>query len=370
MRDLRLAVPCRKAVLALAAAAALACSSAGRPEIARPPPPRDVPLASLEHAPLSPRDVVVQPEGRTVEESWLLDLYTLLHRRDYEVVRLLYPGATGSDAVAHLALPHGEARVPLVIVFPILGGTHVTSELMSKVLVARGFAVARLERQPLGLETASDIRPVVEQIRLAILDARRLLDWLETHPRIDPARIASAGTSLGSLQAATLLAVDDRVRAGLLLLSGGGLAEILAVSRERPVRIFRERLMGRLGLTDPQALIESMRPVTRTVDPLTFAHRVDPAAVMLVSGRFDRVIPPARARALWEALGRPRWDRVPAGHYQAFPFLFHALGRGARHLRERLDAAEASAPVPGVAGARLDQLAQTVQVRADVAGQP
>ena len=32
-----------------------------------------------------------------------------------------------------------------------------------------------------------------ETLREGVIDARRLLDWLVTHPKIDPTRLAAAG---------------------------------------------------------------------------------------------------------------------------------------------------------------------------------
>jgi hypothetical protein len=54
--------------------------------------------------------------------------------------------------------------------------------------------------------------------------------------------------------------------------------------------------------------------------------------VLLVSARFDRVIAPERTRALWQAMGRPRWLVVPTGHYQLVPYFWWAVGQGADHL--------------------------------------
>ena len=62
------------------------------------------------------------------------------------------------------------------------------------------------------------------------------------------------------------------------------------------------------------------------------AAQIDPERVLLISARFDRVIPPDRTRALWLALGRPRWLTVPTGHYQLVPYFWWAVGRGADHL--------------------------------------
>jgi hypothetical protein len=68
------------------------------------------------------------------------------------------------------------------------------------------------------------------------------------------------------------------------------------------------------------------------MDPLTWADRIDPERVLLVSARFDRVIPEDRTRALWQAMGRPRWLVVPTGHYQIVPYFWWAAGQGADHL--------------------------------------
>ena len=85
--------------------------------------------------------------------------------------------------------------------------------LLAKMMVRQGFAVAWLERRPLQLETAQSVEELAEKLRLSILDARQLLDFLEQHPRIDAKRLFCGGVSLGSMQAATLAAVDPRIRA-------------------------------------------------------------------------------------------------------------------------------------------------------------
>jgi cephalosporin-C deacetylase-like acetyl esterase len=302
------------------------------------PAPDQALLARLEAPALDLTKVKVQPEGLIVEQNWFLDLYTLLHSRSYSAFRVVFEASDGSEARAHVLIPPGPGPHPAFVVFPILAGTHFTAELMSKMLVRQGFATAWLERRELVLETAQDAEELAEKLRLSILDARQLLDWLEHHPRIDEHRLLSGGVSLGSMQAAILAAVDPRIQGALLLLTGGGLPEILYDADEAPVRVFRDHMLAKLGIHDREAFLEKLRPTTRLVDPLTWAHRVDPRRVYMVSGRFDRVLHPARARALWEELGHPRWRRIPTGHYQSFPCMFSATSAGARHLKRQLAA--------------------------------
>ncbi len=310
----------------------LACTTTSwNSELERAPRPH-APVPELEPAPLELAEFTAQPEGLTVEPSWILDLYTLFHARDYRAFRILFPGSQGGEETAHLLIPPGAGPHPVVVVFPILAGSHVVSEGLAKALVQRGFAAARLERKNLELDQVSGPELPARRFRAAILDARRLLDWLLQHPQLDPERVAVAGVSMGGILALTLMQVDPRVHAGFFLSVGGGLAEIMYDSSEKPVRIFRERLQAQQNLATREGFLEYLRPFVETVDPLTYAARTDPRTVLIASGRLDRVVRPQHTRALWQALGEPRWIHLPFGHYQLFPFFWWAIGRGADHL--------------------------------------
>jgi hypothetical protein len=279
--------------------------------------------------------VRVQPEGLTVEQSWLLDVYTLFHAKDYRVFRVLAPDGEGEEITAHLMIPPGPGPHPVVVVFPILAGGHVISEALAKAFVDRHLAILRIERRPLLIDQAGSPEYVSDRMASAVRATRRLLDWLVTQPEIDPARIGAAGVSFGSLLACLLQAADERVHTGFFALTGGGMAEIIYASREKPVRVFRDRMAAMYGLETREEFVAWLQPQLDAVDPLTYAGGLDPASVMMVSGRFDRIMPSERARALWEALGRPAWVKIPTGHYQAAPLLWYAAARGVDHFDRR-----------------------------------
>lgn len=287
---------------------------------------------SLGHPPLDSDTATLEPEGLTVERSLLLDLYTAFHRRNYASFRLEFPNAAGEPAIAHVLIPPPPGPHPAVVVFPILGGSHLVSEAIAKALVRRGFAVLRLERQPLALRKRREPGEVVERMARGVRDARRLLDWAETRAELRADRVGVLGVSFGSLLAALLHAADSRVAASALLLCGGGLAELVHDSSEREVRSFRKRLMADRSLSSRSEFIAELAPLLAPVDPLRYAERIDPREVLLVSARLDRVIPAARTRALWSALGEPDWLRLPTGHTQSLPFLWYVASRAARHF--------------------------------------
>ncbi len=321
-----------QAGIALLAAAMLACtgsylqSSDSRLASAR------VAAPELEPEPISLGEFALQPEGITVEQNWILDLYTFLHDQDYRAFRIVFPSHARRQAIAHLLIPPGPGPHPTVVVFPILAGSHVVSEALAKALVNRGYAVAHLERETLEFAGPADPEFPGRVLRTAILDARRLLDFLITHPELDPHRMAAGGVSLGGMLAAILMGVDERVRAGFFFMAGGDFAQMMAVTKEKPIRAFRRRVIEERALDGPEAFARLMGPVLDPIDPLRFAPALDPRDVLLISARWDQVVPPDHTRSLWEALGRPTWRRVPSGHYQLFPYFWWAAGRGADHL--------------------------------------
>jgi dienelactone hydrolase len=114
-------------------------------------------------------------------------------------------------------------------------------------------------------------------------DARRSLDYLETRPDIDAARLAYYGLSWGAQLGPVIMALDPRLKAGVLLM--GGLKS---------------------GQSAPE------------VDAFNFAPRVR-TPVLMLNGDQDRIFPlQTSQRPLFQGLGTPGADKkhvlYPGGH--------------------------------------------------------
>lgn len=119
-------------------------------------------------------------------------------------------------------------------------------------------------------------------------DVRRTIDYLETRPDIDRTRIAFYGVSLGAQLAPVYLAIEPRLRTGVLL-SGG--FETWTIPPE--------------------------------TDPVNFAPHVR-QPVLMVNGRDDFDLPYATAQVpLFQALGTPATDKrhavLEGGHIPPRP---------------------------------------------------
>jgi dienelactone hydrolase len=157
---------------------------------------------------------------------------------------------------------------------------------------------------------------MVERFIDTVSDVRRLVDWADTRPEIDSQRIALIGFSMSALVGSIVMATEPRIDAGVLVLGGADLQEILAVCNGR-IRQTRENLLKRFGWSLEQFKEELKGPLA-VINPARFAGRVDPARVLVIEAAADSCIPkPARER-FWQALGRPERVSYQYDHRMTF----------------------------------------------------
>ena len=175
---------------------------------------------------------------------------------------LLQHGAGGSKEASYLAAAAGPwvraGAAVASIDFPLHGeraSAKLSIDLLRGLAGAAPTAVGQTLR--LGL------------VRQAVTDLRRAVDALSEHPLIDPNRVAYAGFSMGAILGALFCSTDERPRAAVLALAGGGFGP-------------------------PE------------VDPARFIPRFAPRPLLFVNAERDEVIPRGATEALYAAAGDPK----------------------------------------------------------------
>jgi dienelactone hydrolase len=175
------------------------------------------------------------------------------------------------------------------------------------------------------------LRQMVERVRTAIVDVRRLLDWAEARPAVDSDRIGIIGFSESTLQVAGLMASDARLAAAALVMGGAHPHQILAACYGPPEGV-RAVLLPRFGWAAEQ-VADAAEPVMRSIDAARLGSRVEPDRVLIVDAGRDDCVPEQARDALWEATGRPTRVTVHSTHSGAF---FGMTFLGGNHLRHRI----------------------------------
>jgi len=242
----------------------------------------------------------------------------------YEIRHLTFPSPTRFDMLECNTV-HGEyylpkpapAGAPGLIVLHILDGRFLVSRMICRHFAAMGIPCLMVqmpyygERRPRGTGLADVMlvkpRRMFDAMQAAVPDVRRAACWLQKRPEVDSARIGVMGVSLGAIAGALVVGVDPRFNRNVLVIGGGDPAAIVWHAPE--TQGVRARLQ-QLGYTR-----ESLAQAIQAVDPIVFAHRVNPRQVLLVNAIRDKTIPRQCTVSLWKAMGKPiiRWH--PAGHY-------------------------------------------------------
>jgi len=251
--------------------------------------------------------------------------------RSYDVKTIKIKVGTDRTMAAEYFVPKARKnhpKMPAIVILPIMGGkTYPVEELFASSFVKHGYACIIPHRPNIKdeIKNLEDIDPLLRQ---SSYDVSRAIDWLETQPNIDSERIGLFGISLGAIRGTLVMAMDKRIRAGVLGLGGGDLPYILTHSSEKRLAAARDKILARNNIDAKEA--EARLRESIQYDPLALAPSVDPERVLMVIASGDKVIPPKKSWELRRKLGNPETIELWSGHYTSvihIPYLRQACSR-------------------------------------------
>jgi hypothetical protein len=209
-------------------------------------------------------------------------------------------------------------RAPVVMISH--GWAHRSLRIVERLYVRpflrAGFSAAcvthplHFERTPRGTYSgeiliSADVVLTVEAFRQGVADMIGAANWLRSagHPTI-----GLFGYSLGGYLAGIAAALRDDW--AFVVLGGTGDSPISPILDTPLGRNIRDDLAA-CGMLDRARLSRAWR----IISPGSFRPRVSRERVLLVAGRYDRIMLPQSVRRLWRAWGRPRLEWLDRGHY-------------------------------------------------------
>lgn len=221
---------------------------------------------------------------------------------------------------AELYFPRDVARpIPVVVLLHYWGATDLQAEQrLARRLTDLGIGAAiltlpyHMRRSQPGVRSGqAALQPDPEALKTtmtqAVMDVRRLIDWLTANPEVDKNRIGLAGISLGGIVGALAAGVDHRISVAAFVLSGGDIAHMMFSSS---VTVDVRRELRRKGITE-----EDLRSSLASIEPLNYARPAIGSSVLVVKARFDQVIPPEDAEKLAAAWNAQNVVTLETGHY-------------------------------------------------------
>lgn len=255
-----------------------------------------------------------------------------------------------SEAEVHFASPiktqwpviHGtyyrprgvKGKVPAAVVVHHLGGSVEAEKVLAKHFATNGVAAVfiympnygprRIKGTKQGFLQSQKPELAFKTFQQAVLDVIRAADFLRSRPEVDPSRVGAVGVSLGAFVTAVARGVDPRLRRTVLVMAGGGLADMFLNMPEAKELLAHTKL-------DLKQLPKILTPV----DPLTFAERVHPSDVLMLNAKRDELVPTESTLRLQRALGGPRLIWFDCGHYGLALHIGKVMNLALDHLKGR-----------------------------------
>lgn len=238
----------------------------------------------------------------------------------------------------------GSGAKPLVIVLPVWGvssypsntvaaGLREHSEGAVNVLLVDGehllFDWNAMAAADSVAAVHAELDRMVAHFVDTVIDIRRLVDWAQQRPEVDPQRIALVGFSMSAIVGGVVLANEPRIGYGVLVVGGADLQEVLAVCNGR-IRRTREALLERFGWTLDEFKAQLKAPL-EAVNPVRFAGKVDPSRLLLIDAADDSCVPASARERFWQAMGRPERITYQYGHRATFLALTFLGGFDMQH---------------------------------------
>jgi len=248
------------------------------------------------------------------------------------------PGENNTVRGYYYQVEKGE-RSPVVIILPMAGGNYFFSRKMAKFLVGQGMNCLRLERGERLLNSEGDLEIVRRRLIKTVIDVRRSVDWLISQREIDSESIGITGVSMGAFLSSLVAETDPRIKSSVFILGGGDLARLFSESREKTIVSFRKAVMKEEKLTQEQ-FFQLVSQKLKDVDPLTYARRLSPEAVLMINTVNDLIVPRSCTLEFWSCVGEPELIWLPFTHTSSFFAFRYARRKTLEHFQKTLSVRE------------------------------
>ena len=172
---------------------------------------------------------------------------------------------------------------------------------------------------------------ILSGMKQAIADVRRARDVVIKLPLVEQEVVGVQGTSLGGFVTSSVAGLDRGYERVFVLLAGGNLADVVVHGAKDAANIRAD--LKAIGVS-----VEQIPELTRPIEPMRLAHRVDSDHLWLYSGKYDDVVPPSSSFAFAKAAKLPDGHHVEllADHYSGVVFLPMVI----QQIRKKMEDAE------------------------------
>jgi cephalosporin-C deacetylase-like acetyl esterase len=217
------------------------------------------------------------------------------------------------------------------------------------------------ERTPKGMKSGKkvlldDMDETIQDFRQSVIDVRTSMDYLKKKG-LSNGEFSLMGVSFGGMVGTIAMSVDERIKKGIFVITGGNFryitwkslatrilrkkyemesnTDVYGCTEEKCVEIHQHYFDYIKQLKTPADLDKvPYKKECFLFDPLTFAHFIKGRKVVMYSALFDEIIPKEASKELWAEMGKPERHWLFADHITAIFYKKQILQRGLKLILE------------------------------------
>ncbi len=262
---------------------------------------------------------------------------------DHEIIIKYFPAKYFSEK------PNSEEEKPMVIILPMIAGEtfverglahfYQQNNLNSAITDISADYRISIKRGLEKIEKSGDIEIFVDKFnnvfQQVLFDYMQTLDTILENESFRTSNIGAQGISIGGIILTSLIGVDERIKAGISLLAGGNLPEIISNSTEPGIKREREKIKKKLKISDEE-FKEALRGKI-PLDPANLAKYIDSKKMMLFIAGNDSTVPYKNGIELAERLPKAKVEHLNGlTHYSAIIAMPIIKRKSLKFLEERL----------------------------------
>jgi len=247
-------------------------------------------------------------------------LYLIFHKhRAHEIVQKKYPNLTAEEWFESYRISVTEVRQVLDRIARTLAQKGIATFILY--LIFHKHRAHEIVQKKYPNLTAEEW---FESYRISVTEVRQVLDWAGSRPEIQQDQVSVIGVSYGSFVSSIAMALDNRIKAGIFIVSGGNSEKITK-------RSLFLRWQYKLNMAEYLRNQEYYRQYLKEVaekgfekaasgknsyftDPMTFSVYLKNRPIMMLNAMWDEMIPKSATLDLWQSYGKPPIHWYPSTH--------------------------------------------------------
>ena len=207
-----------------------------------------------------------------------------------------------------------SGKLPLLIIVPPINGVSSRERSVTKHFIEQGYNTLIIEPVKNISDSSIPISEFENNLLSFVGAVRSAIDVMIEKPEVDGNNAFIWASSMGAIYSSIVIGEDKRINAGILIVGGGFIGDIVTDSKQKYIVKYKKDRMLKESIKTEEEFRKKMNENVK-IDPLTYALKRTSSQIFFVMALKDKSVPTKYQMALFEAFGGPsNFKKYNRGH--------------------------------------------------------